>query len=606
METQMNFTAILRNFTIRTRMWGAVGMVLVALLAIGGVGIAAQQYSSSITQSFLAKEFASMTEIAKLRVLMSALRQHEKDMLIHYDNAPDLVKARSAWADTYTRIQANAQALMAVLPDEASREQAAKAMAHLEKFNTGFAPVGKQLEANAFDTARVALQFVSRISPEYDAAQATIEQLATELQAAATAGEQRVRATGQLVFMIIGGAVGLALVIIAPLTLLNMGSICRPIVQAEQLANQIARGDLTATEVDTHGHDEAARLLRSLADMQVSLRGMVGEVRSSTDSIRTASVEIATGNLDLSTRTEQAAANLQQAASSMESLTGTVRQSADSARQANQLASSAAEVAARGGEVVSQVVSTMNEINASSKKIADIISVIDGIAFQTNILALNAAVEAARAGEQGRGFAVVAGEVRSLAGRSAEAAKEIKSLIGASVDRVETGSRLVADAGKTMNEIVGSVQRVSDIIGEITASSAEQSDGIGQVNTSVVQLDRMTQQNAALVEQGAAAAESLKDQAGRLAQVVSKFKLDATAAPKPKAPAFVPAPAATTHHPAAAKPPVATKPAAASAPAPAPVPAPVPAPATAAAAPPAASPSPSAAVASPSDDWETF
>jgi methyl-accepting chemotaxis protein len=261
--------------------------------------------------------------------------------------------------------------------------------------------------------------------------------------------------------------------------------------------------------------------------MQASLRRLVGEVRSSTDSITTASAEIATGNHDLSVRTEQTASNLQQAASSMEQLTGTVKQSADSARQANQMASSAAEVAARGGSVVSQVVTTMNEINASSKKISDIIGVIDGIAFQTNILALNAAVEAARAGEQGRGFAVVASEVRSLAQRSAQAAKEIKGLIGASVDRVEAGSRLVADAGKTMSEIVGSVQRVSDIIGEITAASSEQSDGIGSVNAAVTQLDQMTQQNSALVEESAAAAESLKDQAVRLSQAVGAFRLEA-------------------------------------------------------------------------------
>jgi methyl-accepting chemotaxis protein len=294
---------------------------------------------------------------------------------------------------------------------------------------------------------------------------------------------------------------------------------------AAQAAGQVAEGRL---DIQPHSEetDEIGDLLRALGTMVCQLRGSISSVREASESIRMASAEIATGNLDLSQRTEEAAANLQQAASSMDTLTTTVRQSADAARQANQLASSAAEVAARGGVVVSQVVATMDEINASSKKIADIISVIDGIAFQTNILALNAAVEAARAGEQGRGFAVVAGEVRSLAGRSAEAAKEIKSLIGASVDRVETGSRLVADAGQTMQEIVGSVQRVADIIGEITAASTEQSDGIGQVNTSVVQLDQMTQQNAALVEQGAAAAESLKDQALRLAQVVNMFKLD--------------------------------------------------------------------------------
>ena len=269
---------------------------------------------------------------------------------------------------------------------------------------------------------------------------------------------------------------------------------------------------------------------RRLIDALQGVEQAISQVRASADSINTASAEIATGNQDLSTRTEQTASNLQQAASSMVQLTGTVKQSADSARQANQLASSAAEVAQRGGSVVAQVVSTMDEINTSSKKIADIIGVIDSIAFQTNILALNAAVEAARAGEQGRGFAVVASEVRSLAGRSAEAAREIKGLIGASVEKVDAGSRLVADAGQTMTEIVSSVQRVTDIIGEITAASSEQSDGIGQVNQAVSQLDQMTQQNAALVEQSAAAAESLREQAASLARVVGTFQLDSAAA----------------------------------------------------------------------------
>ena len=305
-------------------------------------------------------------------------------------------------------------------------------------------------------------------------------------------------------------------------------SVVKPMAQAKSLAASIAAGDLTQ-QVEVHGQDEAAELLHALDDMQKALGRMVGQVRTSADSISTASSEIATGNHDLSARTEQTASNLQEAAASMEQLTGTVKQSADSARQANQLAASAAEVAARGGNVVAQVVTTMNEINASSKKISDIIGVIDGIAFQTNILALNAAVEAARAGEQGRGFAVVASEVRSLAGRSAEAAKEIKSLIGASVDKVESGSRLVADAGSTMKEIVGSVQRVSDIIGEITAASTEQSDGIGQVNSAVVHLDQMTQQNAALVEESTAAAESLRDQTSRLTEVVALFRLPQSA-----------------------------------------------------------------------------
>ena len=296
------------------------------------------------------------------------------------------------------------------------------------------------------------------------------------------------------------------------------------LARAAELANEVANGNLRLDAASAR-QDEVGDLMRALGAMTAQLNQSISTVLDSSESIRLASAEIATGNLDLANRTEQTATNLQRAAASTDQLTGTVRQSADAARQANQLAASATEVAVRGGAVVAQVVSTMQEINTSARKISDIIGVIDGIAFQTNILALNAAVEAARAGEQGRGFAVVASEVRSLAGRSAQAAKEIKNLIGVSVDKVDSGSRLVADAGKTMTEIVSSVQRVSDIIGEISAASAEQSDGITQVNTAVIELDQMTQQNAALVEQSAAAAQSLREQAQRLAHVVSEFRL---------------------------------------------------------------------------------
>jgi methyl-accepting chemotaxis protein len=306
--------------------------------------------------------------------------------------------------------------------------------------------------------------------------------------------------------------------------LLTMG-IVRPLRTAVGIARKVADGDLTA-QIDASAKDETGQLLQSLKDMNASLLTIVGEVRSGTDSIATSSTQIAAGNQDLSSRTEEQAGSLEETASSMEELTSTVKQNADNARQANQLAASAAQVAVKGGEVVAQVVGTMESINASSNKIVDIISVIDGIAFQTNILALNAAVEAARAGEQGRGFAVVASEVRNLAQRSASAAKEIKTLIGASVEQVNAGSMLVAQAGSTMNDIVDSVQRVSDIITEITAASSEQSVGIDEINRAIGQMDAVTQQNAALVEESAAAAESMQHQAHSLAQVVSVFKLN--------------------------------------------------------------------------------
>jgi len=309
-------------------------------------------------------------------------------------------------------------------------------------------------------------------------------------------------------------------------------SIRRPLDQANELASRIAQGDLSA-RIDTSRGDEFGDLMKSLARMNESLGRMVQQVRQSTDSIATASAEIATGNHDLSVRTEQTSSNLQSTAAAMEQLTSTVQHSADNARQASQLAASASTVAQKGGTVVQQVVSTMDEINTSSKKIADIIGVIDGIAFQTNILALNAAVEAARAGEQGRGFAVVAGEVRSLAGRSAEAAKEIKGLINTSVEKVESGTQLVTDAGATMNDIVQSVRRVADVIGEITSASTEQSAGISQVNDSIANLDQMTQQNAALVEQSAAAAQSMREQADQLAQAVAVFKINAAMPQRP-------------------------------------------------------------------------
>ena len=302
-------------------------------------------------------------------------------------------------------------------------------------------------------------------------------------------------------------------------------AITRPINQAVEISRAVAAGDLSL-QIAAQGNNETGQLLTALKDMQVSLAKVVHDVRQGSESVATASAEIAQGNNDLSARTEQQASALEETAASMEQLSATVKQNAESARQANQLAMSASTVAVSGGEVVSQVVETMKGINDASRRISDIISVIDGIAFQTNILALNAAVEAARAGEQGRGFAEVASEARSLAGRSAEAAKEIKSLINASVERVEQGTAQVDQAGTTMAEVVSSIKRVTDLMGEISAASNEQSQGVSQVGEAVMQMDQVTQQNAALVEEMAAAASSLKSQAQELVQTVAVFKLD--------------------------------------------------------------------------------
>jgi methyl-accepting chemotaxis protein len=517
---------LLRRFDIRTRMLGAIALVLALLALLGGTGLWSQARMAGLADEFARGTHADALRLGALREALGDVRRYEKDMVVSYEK-PDQVGAyKLKWQEAIAALGRQADAL-SVDHGEDTAGHARQLKSLMVRYAEKAAPVVRQIETSGYDAAGVANKMLGPAKEAAHAAETELGALTQVLDRGAADSERsRADVTRRSRGLFIA-VLALAIALVVPLTLVNMASICRPIDSARHLAERIATGDLSG-RVHDDGNDEAARLLGALGQMQDSLRRIVAQVHQSAESIQVAAAQVASGNQDLSTRTEQTASNLQQAASSMEQLTGTVQQSAESAAQANQLATSASAAAERGGEVVSQVVHTMDEISASSKRIADIIGTIDGIAFQTNILALNAAVEAARAGEQGRGFAVVAGEVRALAQRSAEAAREIKALIGSSVDRVEAGSRLVQDAGATMGDIVSGVKRVSDMIAEITAAAGEQSTGLNQVNGSVAQLDQMTQQNAALVEQAAAAADSLKDQSQHLARVVAGFRLDST------------------------------------------------------------------------------
>jgi methyl-accepting chemotaxis protein len=562
---------MLRKFTIRQRLAAAFVLPVLLMLLLGGAAVWVARAQNQAFNGFNERIVQTARLGEQLRISMAQLRRHEKDAaltLMFPDKSKDNV---ARWHKELSHAESLLALVEPRVTDADNKQRLVTVREQLMRYRDAIKPVLDKVVAISFSSPDEVHSATREASKHYvQADTALAEALATVETFAGTATSK----VNGLYRDIVAGT--LALIVLACAALGTAGwwvarSIVAPMREATAFAGRIRDGDLAAALADDGGRDEAAELARTMSAMQLQLARIVGDVRRSADSIQTASSEVSNGNVDLSQRTEQAASNLQRTASSLEQLTGTVKQTANSARTANQLAASAAQVAERGGQVVTQVVGTMGEISASSHKIAEIIGTIDGIAFQTNILALNAAVEAARAGEQGRGFAVVAGEVRSLAQRSAEAAKQIKSLIGASVERVDSGTKLVADAGATMAEIVASVQRVTDIIGEISAAASEQSTGIGQVNTTVTELDRMTQQNAALVEQSAAAAESLKEQAAKLASTVAAFKLEQTAPaslptlapvrvsnPAPRAPiptltTTLAAPAAPTAHETAAR-----------------------------------------------------
>ena len=533
----------MNNLKISTRLIILIGLMSALLIGIGSLGLFGIGQSNEGLKTVYEDRVVPLAQLGEIDYLVQRNRVLVMDMLLQ--PAPANVEKRN------TELRSNAEKISKIW----ASYMATTLTPEEEKLADDFTQVRKNLLQDALlptadamlaadSEAALALYKgkISVVAPAVVQALSKLIKLQTdvaklEFDAAVTRYESiRMASIGAIVAGVLFAFLfGLALV----------RGISRSLRQAIDATNAVAQGNLSH-DIHVRGKDEVAQLLMSLSAMQENLAKVVSAVRIGSEGVATASSQIASGNHDLSARTEQQASALEQTAASMEQLSATVKQNADSAKQANQLAMSASTVAVKGGEVVAQVVDTMKGINDSSKKISDIISVIDGIAFQTNILALNAAVEAARAGEQGRGFAVVASEVRSLAGRSADAAKEIKTLIGASVERVAQGTALVDQAGATMTEVVSSIRRVTDLMGEISAASNEQSQGVSQVGEAVVQMDQVTQQNAALVEEMAAAASSLKSQAQELVQTVAVFKLaDTVSARQAQAHALSVAPATT-------------------------------------------------------------
>jgi methyl-accepting chemotaxis protein len=520
------------NLKIKTLILGVLGILIALILAIGALGIYSADRSVRVLRDVTLADQKNTNIQTGIRLEMELNRSqilqalqhnpvmawsqlHDHPLTVHFDQV-DAISARATkrWEEYLGAIKSPEERRLA--QDWYAKSEGLGIAAVREA--AGF------VKAEKWDDAETVL--IKKINPSYRVGDGALKTLKEVTEKRSAADETMVRnsientAWTMIVVLLAGSLLGIAV------GWSLVAAISGPLQDATDIATRVADGDLTGT-IHSGRNNEIGALLAALAKMKGYLSSIVGEVRASTDTISSASSEIAAGNMDLSDRTGSQAASLEETASSMEQLTGTVKQNADNARQANILAVSASEVATRGGAVVAQVVDTMGSINASSKKIVDIIAVIDGIAFQTNILALNAAVEAARAGEQGRGFAVVASEVRNLAQRSAGAAKEIKQLIGDSVEKVDSGAKLVDQAGVTMKEIVTSIQRVTDIMGEITVASQEQTSGLEQINEAIGQMDAITQQNVALVEEAAAAAGQLQDQANVLSQVVSVFRLDA-------------------------------------------------------------------------------
>jgi len=515
----------LRDFTIRARLLLLGALAIITIVAMGLMGVWSLNQAERSFARFAGSDLASLADLAELRGGVGNLRRFEKDMFINVANAASVKKYRADWQAASDKVDQSIQHLQGLPLSSELRATLAGVGDDLRAYRAGLSALHQRLERGEIRDTLAANTAFGATKASIHSAEQRLTQLAAGIEKEAADGAGLVKAEQGRMIMALGLAMAATVMLVAGFTWLNLRSILLALQATVNTSQRLGQYDLREP-IACEGRDEATALMQGLKHMQGSLREVVSGVRQATAGIATASREVAAGSLDLSQRTEQAGSNLQSTAAAMAEITASVRNNAEAARQASQLAGEASGVAHQGGQVVGQVVSTMARISESSRKIGDIIAVIDGIAFQTNILALNAAVEAARAGEQGRGFAVVAAEVRTLAQRSAEAAKEIKGLINASAESVSSGASLVAQAGQTMQQIVGSIERVSQIVSEISQASGAQSGGIGQVSQAIQALDQMTQQNAALVEQSAAAAHSLQDQAQGLSRSVAVFKID--------------------------------------------------------------------------------
>ena len=510
----------LQQFKVGTKLALGFGAVLSAILVVAAFSIYQLSVISDRSQEIATVHLSGVRDA--LLISESATRYRVREYRLAMTPPEEIEKVAQRMELAVEAVDKHRKSYEASISDSEERGLYDEFVKRWDTYRTTSQSMKSKLQSGDREGAMAVM--TSDSLKTFDAVVESLKAMSQYNDKAAQSASDEAAAMAARARNLIIGVVVIALLLGVGLSIGISRAVTRPLNGALTLAEAVSEGDLTH-DLQAKGDDELAKLTRALGKMVLQLRSVVGEVRGGVNAVSMASGEIASGSHNLSSRTEEAAASLQETASAMEELTGTMSHAADTAQQANQLATHATGSAQRGGEVVSRVVHNMGQITDSSRKISDIIGVIDGIAFQTNILALNAAVEAARAGEQGRGFAVVAGEVRTLAQRSAQAAKEIKQLITESVETVESGSRLVKDAGQVMEEIVSSVQRVTDLMGELAAASSEQKNGIGQINIAVTQLDQVTQQNAALVEETAAAASSLSDQANRLRTVVSIFKV---------------------------------------------------------------------------------